>query len=113
MQYPYEIYFKSERNNLESDPLFETTYGMLSDDWRERAHAETKQLVVRANRLLDIIEHYGEDFVPLSPPDLLKKQLCFMMQYLIVLNARNVYENFIDTDLDLDIRDLVKRVISS
>lgn len=113
MQHPYEIYFKSEREDFETDPLYVSVYDMLSDDWRDRMYAETSQLVTRLERLFVIIEHYGEDFEPLSPLTLLKRQAMAMMEYLIVLKSRNYEEHFFGEDLNDRIIALMRRQLAS
>lgn len=113
MQHPYEIYFNSEREDFEADPLYVSVYDMLSDDWRDRMYAETSQLVTRLERLFDIIERYGEDFEPLSPLKLLKRQAMTMMEYLIVLKSRNTEEHFFGKDLNGRIIALMRRQLAS
>lgn len=75
--------------------LHQTVKGMISDDYKDRFKAEYKQLIIRRDRLADIIEIYADrklKFELDTPINVLKDQWQYMTQYLLVLIERAQYE---------------------
>jgi hypothetical protein len=69
--------------------------GMISDDYKERFKAEYKQLIIRMNRLEDIInkiEYDCAEFKPTCSLILLKRQYSTMISYASILEDRAGYE---------------------
>lgn len=73
------------------DELNQTVKGMISDDYKERFIAEYKQLVIRADRLTDIINKAYENklgFNLTCSIELLDRQLTYMCGYMAILEER-------------------------
>lgn len=73
------------------DELHQTVKGMISDDYKERFKAEYKQLVIRADRLGDIINAANENRLGYSLTcslELLDQQLNYMCGYMAILEER-------------------------
>ena len=71
--------------------LEQTVKGMISDDYKERFIAEYKQLVIRADRLTDIINKARENklgFNLTCSIELLARQLNYMYGYMAILQER-------------------------
>jgi hypothetical protein len=75
--------------------LKDTIDGMISDDYKERFKAEYKQLIIRLERLSDLLNKYNGNrlsFKPATPMSLLEKQYRIMVEYEKVLYERAIYE---------------------
>lgn len=75
--------------------LHQTVKGMISDDYKERFKAEYKQLIIRLDRLNDMLNKYNNarlSFAPATPISLLEKQYRIMADYKRVLDERAIYE---------------------
>lgn len=71
--------------------LHQTVKSMISDDYKERFIAEYKQLVIRADRLTDIINKAYENklgFNLTCSIELLDRQLTYMCGYMAILEER-------------------------
>ena len=83
--------------------LKDTVNGMISEDYKERFIAEYQQLVIRLNKLKDIVWKAREgklDFdITEDRLDLLVDQLDVMKRYRIILRARAKLEKI---DLNLE-----------
>lgn len=76
--------------------LEQTTFLMLSDDYKDRFIAEYYQLKTRKENLEKIITKYEANtlnFEPKCSIDLLKRQFEIMTEYMHVLNVRAEIEN--------------------
>lgn len=75
--------------------LKETTEMMNSSDYKERFKAELYQLVIRYNKLKNMLEKWdkGElNFNPTCPRSTYNMQIDAMVNYIAVLEARAVME---------------------
>ena len=80
--------------------LRDTIDMMVSGDYRDRFEAEYYQLLVRYNKLKDMVEKWDKDaldFEPKCPRSLYNLQLRAMSDYIAVLEARAAIE---DVDLE-------------
>lgn len=76
--------------------LEDTVYAMTSDDYKERFKAEYSQLILRANKLNDIITKYyaGKlNFELKCDIELLIAQWSIMTEYVAILQKRAEIEN--------------------
>ena len=74
--------------------LKDTVDGMLSTDYKERFKAEYHQLRIRYNKLHDMVTHWDElNFMPTCDKELYKKQLEYMLKYMLILSSRAEIEN--------------------
>ena len=76
--------------------LEDTVYAMTSDDYKERFKAEYSQLILRANKLNDIITKYyaGKlNFELKCDIKLLIAQWSIMTKYVAILQKRAEIEN--------------------
>jgi hypothetical protein len=76
--------------------LKETADMMLSSDYKERFKAEYRQVVVRYNKLSNMVAKWnsGElEFKPTCPRSIYDLQLRAMKDYIAVLEARAAIEN--------------------
>lgn len=76
--------------------LKDTIEMMNSYDYKERFKAEYYQLLIRKNKLSDMLEKYKNnqlDFTPSCSYELLHKQLVFMECYINTLKERAKVEN--------------------
>ena len=77
------------------DELHQTVKDMISDDYKERFKAEYKQLIIRLERLNDLLNKYNGNrlsFKPATPMSLLEKQYRIMVGYGRILEERSIYE---------------------
>ena len=85
----------TEENGLKSTIMY-----MISDNYKERFKAEYKQLVIRREKLADLIEKYAYrelEFKLDTPINILIDQWQYMTKYLCALIERAKYE-----DINLD-----------
>jgi hypothetical protein len=78
-----------------TNELHQTVKDMISDDYKERFKAEYKQLIIRLERLNDLLNKYNDNrlsFKPATPMSLLEKQYRIMVDYERVLYERAIYE---------------------
>ena len=76
---------------MDSMELKDTIEMMQSVDYRERFKAEYYQVLIRRNKLKEMLRKYDTnqlDFTPTCPIDLLNDQLYHMNNYLMVLYQR-------------------------
>lgn len=76
--------------------LQETVYAMTSDDYKQRFLAEYAQVVIRANKLSDVIDGYFNetlDFKPECGIWLLVEQYMVMKHYIEILQKRAEIES--------------------
>ena len=66
---------------------------MLSDDYKERFKAEYYQLLVRYNKLTNMLDNWDSlDFTPTCKKDIFRRQRNAMRAYLDVLEERALIE---------------------
>lgn len=78
-----------------TNELHQTVKGMISDDYKERFKAEYKQLIIRFNKLRDIIykaKTNNLEFKLSSSLQLLEAQASYMDAYASVLRDRAANE---------------------
>ena len=76
--------------------LQETVYAMTSDDYKQRFIAEYAQVVIRANKLSDVINRYFNDTLDFKLECdiwLLVEQYMVMKHYIEILQKRAEIEN--------------------
>ena len=76
--------------------LEDTVNMMCSDDYKERFKAEYYQVVIRYEKLKNMLERWDEgffDFGPTCPRSTYNMQIKAMTDYIAVLEARAVMEN--------------------
>ena len=76
--------------------LSQTIDMMTSSDYKERFKAEYAQVVLRYERLKDMLEEWDNgtlDFNPTCPRSTYNMQIKAMTDYIAVLEARAVMEN--------------------
>lgn len=81
--------------------LKDTIEMMNSEDYKERFKAEYHQLLIRARKLMDMLEKHKAGTLPFTltcPRELLETQLEFMAGYLGVLCVRAELEGVILED---------------
>ena len=86
---------------MEKINLSQTAELMSSEDYKERFIAEYCQLAIRVKRLERVLTRINDKtapdcFTPTCPIEKLAEQLCYMQNYLSVLNERAFIE-----DIDL------------
>lgn len=92
--------FEKHNYTIKNEELAKTCEGMVSPDYKERFKAEYVQLKNRyggLRRMLDEWEDGKLSFKPSCPRGLLKDQLAYMVNYLMVLEERALNEG-----IDLD-----------
>lgn len=75
--------------------LLDTIAGMLSMDYKERFKAEYKQVVIRLNKLEDMLQRYNNNelnFKPNCPISILEEQSEHMAKYADILELRAAIE---------------------
>ena len=66
---------------------------MLSDDYKERFKAEYYQLLVRYNKLTNMLDNWDSlDFTPTCNKDIFRRQSNAMRAYLDILEERALIE---------------------
>lgn len=78
--------------------LSQTVDIMLSTGYKERFKAEYYQLVLRYNKLKDILTKWDSgtlEFLPACPRSIYNMQIKAMTDYIAVLEARAVMENIV------------------
>lgn len=86
--------------------LKDTIEMMNSEDYKERFKAEYYQVVIRYQKLADMLEKWDEgelSFKPICPRSTYNMQIKAMTDYITVLEARAVVEG-----VDLGLRTLLK-----
>lgn len=76
--------------------LEDTVNMMCSDDYKERFKAEYCQVVIRYEKLKNMLEKWDEgslNFEPTCPRSTYNMQIKAMTDYIAVLEARAVMEN--------------------
>lgn len=76
--------------------LQETVYAMTSDDYKQRFIAEYTQVVIRANKLVDVINRYFNETLEFKPECgicLIVEQYMVMKHYIEILQKRAEIEN--------------------
>ena len=88
--------------------LQETVYAMTSDDYKQRFVAEYAQVVIRANKLSDIINRYFNDTLDFKLECgiwLLVEQYMVMKHYIEILQKRAEIENIDLTTIEIGTED--------
>lgn len=78
--------------------LSQTVDIMLSTGYKERFKAEYYQLVIRYNKLKDMLTKWDSgtlEFLPTCPRSIYNMQIKAMTDYIAVLEARAVMENIV------------------
>lgn len=78
--------------------LSQTVDIMLSTGYKERFKAEYYQLVIRYNKLKDMLTKWDSgtlEFLPICPRSIYNMQIKAMTDYIAVLEARAVMENIV------------------
>ena len=86
------------------EDLQETIYAMTSDDYKQRFVAEYVQVVIRANKLNDIINRYFNDALDFKLECgiwLLVEQYMVMKHYIEILQKRAEIENIDLTTIEI------------
>ena len=66
---------------------------MLSDDYKERFRAEYYQLLIRYNKIMNMLDNWDSlDFTPTCKQDIFTRQRNAMRAYLDVLEERALIE---------------------
>ena len=84
--------------------LQETVYAMTSDDYKQRFIAEYAQVVIRANKLVDVINGYFNetlDFKLECSIWMLIEQYVIMKYYIEILQKRAEIENIDLTTIEI------------
>ena len=84
--------------------LQKTVYAMTSDDYKQRFIAEYAQVVIRANKLADVINGYFNetlDFKPECSIWMLIEQYVIMKHYIEILQKRAEIENIDLTTIEI------------
>lgn len=67
---------------------------MISDNYKERFEAEYYQLLIRYNKLINMLNKWDNlDFTPTCPKDYYRQQSNAMRAYLDILERRALIEN--------------------
>ena len=86
------------KNGLPITELSQTVELMTSSDYKERFKAEYAQVVVRYERLKDMLEEWDNGtlrFEPSCPRSTYNMQIKAMTDYIAVLEARAVMEHIV------------------
>lgn len=78
-----------------TNDIRDTNILMCSEDYKDRLKAEHDQLLIRVNKLRNMLDQYRQNklsFTPSCSYDLLHEQLVYMEQYLRVVQKRLVIE---------------------
>ena len=78
--------------------LSQTVDMMTSSDYKERFKAEYAQVVIRYNKLKNMLDKWDKDeltFTPTCPRSTYNIQIKAMTDYIAILEARAVMENII------------------
>lgn len=78
--------------------LSQTAGMMISGDYKERFKAEYAQVVLRYQRLKDMLTEWDNDtlgFEPTCPRSTYNMQIKAMTDYIAILEARAVMENIV------------------
>ena len=76
--------------------LADTIDGMTSDDYKERFKAEFTQVVIRHEKLVDMLNKWSNnqlDFIPACSRDVIIEQCYIMQDYIDILRSRAIVEN--------------------
>ena len=88
--------------------LQETVYAMTSDDYKQRFVAEYTQVVIRANRLSDVIDGYFNETLNFKLGCgiwLIVEQYMVMKHYIEILQKRAKIENIDLTMIEVGPKD--------
>lgn len=91
---PKNIFEEAYREE-ETNPLLGTMMLMKSKDYKERFIAEYGQLVIRYEKLKDMLDKWDKnelEFTPTCPRELYDRQIEAMSDYITVLEKRSVIE---------------------
>lgn len=86
------------KNGLPITELSQTVELMTSSDYKERFKAEYAQVVVRYERLKDMLEEWDNGtlrFEPTCPRGIYNLQIKAMADYIAILEARAVMEHIV------------------
>lgn len=86
------------KNGLPITELSQTVELMTSSDYKERFKAEYAQVVVRYERLKDMLEEWDNGtlrFEPTCPRSTYNMQIKAMADYIAILEARAVMERIV------------------
>lgn len=86
------------KNGLPITELSQTVELMTSSDYKERFKAEYAQVVVRYERLKDMLEEWDNGtlrFEPTCPRSTYNLQIKAMADYIAILEARAVMESIV------------------
>ena len=76
--------------------LSDTVDMMLSDDYKERFKAEYYQILIRTDKLAEMLRNWNNlKFTPTCRKGIYERQLCVMKNYLDILNERALKEGII------------------
>lgn len=80
-------------NDMNNMKLCDTVDMMLSDDYKERFKAEYYQVLIRAEKLDEMLRSWDKlKFTPTCSKETYEKQFRAMIQYLDILNERALKE---------------------
>ena len=85
-------------NTTHVTKLSQTTDMMTSSDYKERFKAEYAQVVLRYERLKDMLEEWDNGtlrFEPTCPRSIYNMQIKAMTDYIAILEARAVMEHIV------------------
>ena len=73
--------------------LKDTVQLMIADDYNDRFRAEYQQLVIRFEKLKNMVDNWDNlNFIPIFPKSTYNMQLRAMSDYIAVLEARAAIE---------------------
>ena len=73
--------------------LKDTVQLMIADDYNDRFRAEYQQLVIRFEKLKNMVDNWDNlNFIPMCPKSTYNMQLRAMSDYIAVLEARAAIE---------------------